>query len=332
MEQGTATGDIAAGNPPSDLASSVPALSVPTPDGPGPPSDLASSVPVLSVPTPDGPDPPSDLASNVLAFSLPTPDDSPPSPDDHFLPPHGWLESPDPSLQVVAASASPISVLAASESSSDIVVPTTLQSPPDPVFSAPLSYPAQLQCDVDPVSALVHFCSTPSPVPSLSVSPAPTIDATASPASQESVVAETVERLSAVAQQKGLAFDVSTLSQFVQDVSVRIQTTGVTLHVHDFTWSWNQHYSVLSFLLNGHLHAEYTKLSGWLGLPSCGKSQWQRIIESQEPRMTELVEWSCKAARERIEKRGDKDKFLSITITYISKFIKFSVSSQQLPL
>ena len=103
-------------------------------------------------------------------------------------------------------------VLAASESSSDVVVPATLQSPPDPVFSAPLSSPARLQCDVDPVSALVHFCSTPSPVPSLSISPAPTLDAAASPASQKSVVAEIVERLSAVAQQKQLEFNVSTLS------------------------------------------------------------------------------------------------------------------------
>ena len=91
-----------------------------------------------------------------------------------------------------------------------MVVHATLQSQPDPVFSALLSSPAQLHCDVDPVSTLVHFCSTPSPVPSLS--PAPTLDATASPALQESVVAEIVERLSAVAQQKGLAFDVSTLS------------------------------------------------------------------------------------------------------------------------
>ena len=104
-----------------------------------------------------------------------------------------------------------------------MVVPDTLQSQPDPVLSAPLSSPAQLHCEVDPVSALVHFCSTPSPVPSLS--PAPTLDATASPTPQESVVAETVERLSAVAQQKGLAFDVSTLPQFVQDASVRIQLT-----------------------------------------------------------------------------------------------------------
>ena len=71
MEQGTATDDIAAGDPPSDLASSVPALILHTPDGPDPPSDLASSVPALSLPTPDGP-----------ALSDPTPDGSPPSPDD----------------------------------------------------------------------------------------------------------------------------------------------------------------------------------------------------------------------------------------------------------
>ena len=60
-----------------------------------------------------------------------------------------------------------------------------LPTPDGPALSdptpdgSPLS-PTQLQCDVDPVSALVHFCSTPSPVPSLS--PAPTLDATASPA------------------------------------------------------------------------------------------------------------------------------------------------------
>ena len=77
-------------------------------------------------------------------------------------------------------------------------------SDPTPDGSPP--FPAQLQCDVDP-------------------DPAPTLDATASPAPQESVVAETVERLSAVAQQKGLAFDVSILPQFVQDASVCIQLT-----------------------------------------------------------------------------------------------------------
>ena len=146
MEQGTATGDIAAVDP-----SSVPALILSTPDGPDPPSDLASSVPAFILSTPDGPDPPSDLASSVPALSLPTPDGPalsnpipdgfPPSPDDHLLPPPGWLESSDPSLQIAAALASPTSVVAASESSSDAVVHATLQSQPDPVFSAPLFFP-----------------------------------------------------------------------------------------------------------------------------------------------------------------------------------------------
>ena len=115
-------------------------------------------------------------------------------------------------------------ILPVTSSAPALVLPTRdgpALSDPTPDGSPPS--PAQLQCDVDPVSALVHFCSTPSPVPSLY--PAPTLDATVSPAPQESVVAETVERLSAVAQQKGLAFDVSTLSQFVQDTSVRIQLT-----------------------------------------------------------------------------------------------------------
>ena len=195
MEQGTTTGDIAAGDPSRDLASSVPALCLPTPDGP--------------------------------ALSDPTPDGFPPSPDNHFLPPPGWLEYPDPSLQIVAASASSISILAASESSSEVVVPTTLQSQPNPVFSAPLSSPAQFHCDIDPVSAMVHFCSTLSPVPSLS--PAPTLDATASPAPQESVIAETVERLSAVVQQKGLAFAVSTLSLPVYPRRICSHTTNFLL-------------------------------------------------------------------------------------------------------
>ena len=60
-----------------------------------------------------------------------------------------------------------------------------LPTPDGPALSDPTPHgsppsPAQLQCDVDPASALVHFCSTPSPVPSLS--PAPTLEAMASPA------------------------------------------------------------------------------------------------------------------------------------------------------
>ncbi len=102
-----------------------------------------------------------------------------------------------------------------------------------------------------------------------------------SPAPQEAVQ-ELVEKLSAIAQQNGLVFDVSSLSQFVKNSAIRLQTSGPTLRVHAKAWSWNQHYSVLSFLLNGQLHADYVKLSVWLGLPPCGKSQWQRIIDRLE--------------------------------------------------
>ena len=95
LEQGTVTGDIAAGDPPSDLASSVPALILPTPDGPDPPSDLASSVPALILPTPDGPDPPSDLASSVPALILPTPDGPDPPSDLASSVPALSLPTPD---------------------------------------------------------------------------------------------------------------------------------------------------------------------------------------------------------------------------------------------
>ena len=103
-------------NHPSDIPSSGPTLS-------NPPSDLPSSGPTLS-------NPPSDLPSSGPTLSNPTPEGPSLSPDAHFLPPTGWLESPDPSLQIVVSSASIIS-----ESLSDVVVPTTIRSQPDPVIS-----------------------------------------------------------------------------------------------------------------------------------------------------------------------------------------------------
>ncbi len=130
------------------------------------------------------------------------------------------------------------------------------------------------------------------------------------PAPQE-VVQELVVKLSAIAQQNDLKFDVSRLSHFVKNSVIQLQTSGPILRVHDKAWSWNQHYTVLSFLLNGQLHADYVKLSGWLGLPPCGKSQWQRVIERLEPHVTQLAEWSCKHVRDTIEERGDKDKWVA---------------------
>ena len=88
--------------------------------------------------------------------------------------------------------------------------------------------------------------------------------------------------------------------------------------MHDSNWSRDQHYSVLPFL-NGHLHAVYTKLSGWLELPPCGKSQWQRIIESLEPHVTGLAEWFCKTVGKKKKKKEETkiNEWLCLMFSFI---------------
>ena len=44
-----------------------------------------------------------------------------------------------------------------------------------------------------------------------------------------------------------------------------------------------------------------------LGIPSCSKSQWQRIVEWTEKHVTELAEWSC----EQVRKRGDHQQWVA---------------------
>ena len=77
------------------------------------------------------------------------------------------------------------------------------------------------------------------------------------------------------------------------------------------TCDWNRHYSVLSFLLNGHLYAEYQRISGMLGLPSCSERTWTLLVEKLEVHVTECAEWSCKQVRESIQTRGDKTKWVA---------------------
>ena len=57
--------------------------------------------------------------------------------------------------------------------------------------------------------------------------------------------------------------------------------------------SWAKNYSALSFLMNGQLFAEYERVSNMLGIPSCSKNQWLRIVDWTEKHVTELAEWSC---------------------------------------
>ena len=69
--------------------------------------------------------------------------------------------------------------------------------------------------------------------------------------------------------------------------------------------SWSQYYPVLSFLMSGHLNAEYERLSSLLRLPACSSSQWGRIVAKLEEHVTNLAEWSCGQVRQEIVARGD---------------------------
>lgn len=129
---------------------------------------------------------------------------------------------------------------------------------------------------------------------------------------KEKTKEKTIKTLVEVAGQVGKVYDFSTLSEFVSDASAGFQRSCVPPPtVHDNRWSWDQHYTVLSFLLNGHLRAEYVRR---LGLPPCSKSQWQCILGRLEPHVTKLAEWSCGQVQQQIVERGDKKQCMGCII------------------
>lgn len=120
----------------------------------------------------------------------------------------------------------------------------------------------------------------------------------------------TLEKLAQISQELKLPHTISTLSDYVSSSVITLQPSGTHIpKVHDSTCSWNQYYPVLPFLLNGHLHAQYQKLSAMLGLPSCSNTQWHRIIERLEKHTTKLAEWSCEKVREAVKSRGEDKKW-----------------------
>lgn len=92
---------------------------------------------------------------------------------------------------------------------------------------------------------------------------------------------------------------------------MRLQQLGPPLQMHNSSRSYQQYYSVISFLMNGHLHADYVRLRGMLGLPDCHHSQWIRIVRWLEPHVTALAEWSCGQVRQAIIDRGDMKKWVA---------------------
>ena len=127
---------------------------------------------------------------------------------------------------------------------------------------------------------------------------------------QDCLVEDLLDRLSSVAEHIGLLHDTATLSSFVSSGGIGLQHSA-SLKMHNSLCSWRQYYPVVSFLISGHLHADYERLSGLLGLPACSNSQWNRIVKKLEVYVTELAEWSCGQVRQEIKKRGDEKQWVA---------------------
>ena len=109
------------------------------------------------------------------------------------------------------------------------------------------------------------------------------------------LVMSTIEKLDQVARQRGIPLESrSMLPHFVNSCRLSQQCSG-TSHpqVHASTCSWDRYYHVLSLLINGHLYADYVKLAGMLGFPSCAGSTWQTILKRLEVHVSQLAEQSC---------------------------------------
>jgi len=127
-------------------------------------------------------DPPSDPTLSSPPAIGPAPSDS--SPGAHFPPPPESLS--EGSFPILVAPATP-TVLAAPESvfPAPLPGPGAPQAQPDPVYSALPHSPAQFENHLDDVSATVHICTTPAPVPVSPIS-AFVSSAVVSPSTQES--------------------------------------------------------------------------------------------------------------------------------------------------
>ena len=75
--------------------------------------------------------------------------------------------------------------------------------------------------------------------------------------------------------------------------------------------SWLLNYSVISFLMNGQLFAEYQRIGNMLGLRPCSDTQWQRIVRWLGEHVTRLAQWSCEQVRQQVRERGDQEAWVT---------------------
>ena len=104
----------------------------------------------------------------------------------------------------------------------------------------------------------------------------------------------------------------SSLVQCVPDLCTRVPPgSDPTTVTSSPGKSWVKNYSALLFMMNGQLFAEYERVSNMLGIQSCSKNQWLRIVEWTEKHVTELAEWSCDQVHRQICERGDHQQWVA---------------------
>lgn len=119
-----------------------------------------------------------------------------------------------------------------------------------------------------------------------------------------------IDRLCVLAEDLKFPHDHSMMSSCISTGSVSFHHSE-EFRIHNSKCSWRQYYPVVSFLISGHLHADYARLSDLLGLPNCSSTQWHRIVEKLEEHVTDLAEWSCEQVRQDVMDRGDALKWMA---------------------
>lgn len=121
----------------------------------------------------------------------------------------------------------------------------------------------------------------------------------------------TREALSTFIHSSRLSLEISGTPLRVKSYLLVVVVSGYVLQIHQSNAVWSRHYSVLSFMVNGQLYAEYKRVSGMLGLPPCSDKTWSKILERLEVDVKKLADWSCDHVRDNIHIRGDKDKWIA---------------------
>ena len=180
-----------------------------------------------------------------------------------------------------------------------------------PAASIP-SQPTVPQCPTAAVPlpsqpTAIHSLPTASQPPHHSVAPIPDQSAQSAQCPPPPPDQSIVRRLLKWASQLDFTLDCSDL---VMNWRLHLQLDGTEKNPSQ-SQSWLFNYTVMTFLMNGYLYAEYMHLQGMLGLPTCSDSGWQRIVAKLEKPVTELAEITCENVRIEIRERGDHKQWVA---------------------